>query len=124
MYMEATTCKLKCHYKGAEQFVLWSALSDFSKFDKSILRCSGPRAVEVINGVSERLGGALVVATDVVPDSVEAIQAVLKRWSDVDHVNLIITTGMPFHPHQNKELPVHLTFPHPDRVTLNTETLE
>lgn len=54
---------------------------------------SGPRAVEVINGVSERLGGASVVATDVVPDSVEAIQAVLKRWSDVDHVNLIITTG-------------------------------
>jgi molybdopterin biosynthesis enzyme MoaB len=50
--------------------------------------------VEVINSVSERLGGASVVATSVVPDSVEAIQEVLTRWSDVDHVNLILTTGM------------------------------
>ncbi|KAG0570477.1 hypothetical protein KC19_6G165500 [Ceratodon purpureus] len=54
---------------------------------------SGPRAVEVINNVSERLGGASVVATAVVPDSVEAIQEVLTRWSDVDHINLILTTG-------------------------------
>lgn len=54
---------------------------------------SGPRAVEVIKGVSERLGGATVVATSVVPDNVEAIQEVLKIWSDVDHVNLILTTG-------------------------------
>jgi len=57
-------------------------------------RFSGPKAVEVINGVAERLGGASVVATSVVPDSVEAIQEVLKRWSDVDHVNLILTTGI------------------------------
>lgn len=54
--------------------------------------------MEVINSVSERLGGASVVATSVVPDSVEAIQEVLKRWSDVDHVNLILTTGMSLTP--------------------------
>jgi len=60
-----------------------------------VVRYSGPRAMEVINGVSERLGGASIVATSVVPDSVEAIQEVLKRWSDVDRVNLILTTGMP-----------------------------
>ena len=63
---------------------------------KSFVLCySGPRAVEVINSVSERLGGASVVATSVVPDSVGAIQEVLTRWSDVDHVNLILTTGPP-----------------------------
>lgn len=54
---------------------------------------SGPRAVEVITSVSERLGGASVVASSVVPDDVEAIQEVLKRWSDIDKVNLILTTG-------------------------------
>lgn len=68
---------------------------------------SGPRAVEVINSVSERLGGASVVATSVVPDSVEAIQEVLKRWSDVDHVNLILTTGLP---HIATGLSIYRTF--------------
>lgn len=54
---------------------------------------SGPRAVEVIQSVSDRLGGATIAATSVVPDDVVAIQEVLKRWSDVDHLNLILTTG-------------------------------
>lgn len=51
--------------------------------------------MEVITSVSERLGGASVVASSVVPDDVEAIQEVLKRWSDIDKVNLILTTGLP-----------------------------
>lgn len=49
--------------------------------------------MEVIQSVSERLGGATIAATSVVPDDVVAIQQVLKRWSDVDHLNLILTTG-------------------------------
>lgn len=49
--------------------------------------------MEVIKGVSDRLGGASVVATSMVPDNVESIQEVLKQWSDVDNVNLILTTG-------------------------------
>ncbi|KAK2641092.1 hypothetical protein Ddye_022855 [Dipteronia dyeriana] len=54
---------------------------------------SGPRAVSVINSSSEKLGGARVVATDVVPDDVAKIKDVLQRWSDVDQMNLIITLG-------------------------------
>lgn len=54
---------------------------------------SGPRAVSVINSVSERLGGARVVATAAVHDTVDDIQGVIKRWSDHDKVDLILTTG-------------------------------
>ncbi|KAK4855344.1 hypothetical protein QYF36_006283 [Acer negundo] len=54
---------------------------------------SGPRAVSVINSSSEKLCGARVVATDVVPDDVAKIKDVLQRWSDVDKMNLIITLG-------------------------------
>ncbi|XP_021715602.1 molybdopterin biosynthesis protein CNX1-like [Chenopodium quinoa] len=54
---------------------------------------SGPRAISVINSSSERLGGAKVVSTAVVPDDVPKIKDALKRWSDVDKVDLIITLG-------------------------------
>ncbi|KAI7982777.1 Molybdopterin biosynthesis protein CNX1 [Camellia lanceoleosa] len=54
---------------------------------------SGPRAVSVVNSSSERLGGAKVVATAVVPDDVPQIKDVLQRWSDVDKVDLILTLG-------------------------------
>lgn len=55
---------------------------------------SGPRAVSVVNSSSERLGGARVVATAVAPDNVEKIQHILKTWSDIEKVDLIITLGM------------------------------
>ena len=55
---------------------------------------SGPRAVSVINSSSERLGGARVVATAVVPDEVGKIQNVLKRWSDIEQMDLVITLGI------------------------------
>ncbi|KQJ85115.1 hypothetical protein BRADI_5g24930v3 [Brachypodium distachyon] len=54
---------------------------------------SGPRAVSVVNSSSEKLGGAVVVATAVVPDEVDQIKDVLVKWSDVDRVNLILTLG-------------------------------
>ncbi|KAK7385851.1 hypothetical protein VNO78_31774 [Psophocarpus tetragonolobus] len=54
---------------------------------------SGPRAVSVINSSSERLGGARVVATAVVPDDDAKIQDILKRWSDIEQMDLIITLG-------------------------------
>lgn len=54
---------------------------------------SGPRAVSVVNSSSERLGGAKVVATAVVPDDVYKIKDVLQRWSDVDKIDLILTLG-------------------------------
>lgn len=54
---------------------------------------SGPRAVSVINSSSERLGGAKVVATSVVPDNVAKIQDILRRWSDNEQMDLIITLG-------------------------------
>jgi molybdopterin biosynthesis enzyme MoaB len=57
---------------------------------------SGPRAVSVVNSSSERLGGAMVVATTVVPDDVSKIKDVLKRWSDVDKMDLILTLGKIF----------------------------
>lgn len=47
----------------------------------------------MINSSSERLGGAKVVTTAVVPDDVPKIKDVLRRWSDVDKVDLIITLG-------------------------------
>ncbi|KAL2945581.1 Molybdopterin biosynthesis protein CNX1 [Bienertia sinuspersici] len=52
---------------------------------------SGPKAISVINSSSDRLGGAKVVSTAVVPDDVPRIKDVLRRWSDVDKVDLIIT---------------------------------
>ncbi|CAM6129634.1 unnamed protein product [Calypogeia fissa] len=53
----------------------------------------GPRAVEVINQLSEKLGGAKVVSTAAVHDTITEIQEVLTKWSDHDQVHLIITTG-------------------------------
>lgn len=54
---------------------------------------SGPRAVSVLNSLSEKIGGAKVLATAVVPDDVGKIKDVLQRWSDVDKVDLILTLG-------------------------------
>ncbi|XP_047066434.1 molybdopterin biosynthesis protein CNX1-like [Lolium rigidum] len=54
---------------------------------------SGPRAVTVVNSSSEKLGGATVVATAVVPDEVDKIKEILVKWSDIDRVNLILTLG-------------------------------
>ncbi|KAL0673096.1 hypothetical protein Bca4012_001077 [Brassica carinata] len=54
---------------------------------------SGPRAVSVIDSSSEKLGGAKVVATAVVPDEVERIKDILQKWSDVDEIDLILTLG-------------------------------
>lgn len=55
--------------------------------------CSGPRAVSVINSSAEKLGGAKVVATSVVPDDIPRIKEILQKWSDVDNIDLIITLG-------------------------------
>ncbi|KAL6518700.1 calnexin Cnx1 [Orobanche hederae] len=54
---------------------------------------SGPRAVSVVNSSSEKLGGAKVVATAVVPDEIPKIKEMLERWSDVDKMDLILTLG-------------------------------
>ncbi|KAG1330826.1 molybdopterin biosynthesis protein CNX1 [Cocos nucifera] len=54
---------------------------------------SGPRAISVVNSSSESLGGARVVAAAVVPDEADKIQDVLRKWSDVDKVDLILTLG-------------------------------
>ncbi|XP_054790933.1 molybdopterin biosynthesis protein CNX1-like isoform X2 [Prosopis cineraria] len=54
---------------------------------------SGPRAVSVINSSSEKLGGARVVETAVVPDEVAKIQNILRRWSDIELMDLVITLG-------------------------------
>ncbi|XP_057953421.1 molybdopterin biosynthesis protein CNX1 isoform X2 [Malania oleifera] len=54
---------------------------------------SGPRAVSVVNSSSDRLGGARVVATAVVPDDVGKIKDMLKSWSDVEKMDLILTLG-------------------------------
>ncbi|MCZ7572859.1 MAG: MogA/MoaB family molybdenum cofactor biosynthesis protein [Ardenticatenaceae bacterium] len=51
---------------------------------------SGPVIAEVI---AAGLPGAHVVATEVVPDEIPAIQATLRRWADDDDVDLILTTG-------------------------------
>lgn len=55
--------------------------------------CSGPRAISVINSLSEKLGGAGVVATAVVPDEVAEIKSILQRWSDIEKMDLILTLG-------------------------------
>ncbi|CAL9000586.1 unnamed protein product [Prunus brigantina] len=54
---------------------------------------SGPRGVSVVNSCSERLGGARVVSTAVVPDDVSQIKDALSRWSDIDKMDLILTLG-------------------------------
>ncbi|XP_074296472.1 molybdopterin biosynthesis protein CNX1-like isoform X2 [Silene latifolia] len=54
---------------------------------------SGPRAIALINSSSEKLGGAKVVATAVVPDDIPKIKEILRRWSDVDKIDLILTLG-------------------------------
>ncbi|XP_004291534.1 PREDICTED: molybdopterin biosynthesis protein CNX1 [Fragaria vesca subsp. vesca] len=54
---------------------------------------SGPRAVSVVTSCSERLGGAKVVSTAVVPDDVSKIKDVLQRWSDSENMDLILTLG-------------------------------
>lgn len=54
---------------------------------------SGPRAISVINSSSEKLGGAKVVLTAVVSDDVPKIKDILRRWSDEDKMDLIITLG-------------------------------
>jgi hypothetical protein len=46
-----------------------------------------------VNSSSEKLGGATVVATAVVPDEVDKIKDILIQWSDIDHVSLILTLG-------------------------------
>ncbi|CAK7329214.1 unnamed protein product [Dovyalis caffra] len=54
---------------------------------------SGPRAVSVVSSSSEKLGGARVVSTAVVPDDVSKIKAVVQKWSDIDRMDLILTLG-------------------------------
>ncbi|KAJ0025443.1 hypothetical protein Pint_07081 [Pistacia integerrima] len=44
-------------------------------------------------GPDQRLGGARVVATAVVPDDVGKIKDVIQRWSDIDGMDLILTLG-------------------------------
>lgn len=51
---------------------------------------SGSVIAEVITA---GLPGARIVATEVVPDEIPAIQAVLRRWADDDDVHLVLTTG-------------------------------
>lgn len=64
-------------------------------YDTSLLHdfCSGPQAISVVNALSEKLGGASVVATAVVPDEVAEIKNILQRWSDVGKMDLILTLG-------------------------------
>lgn len=73
---------------------IFKSLVFVSKCADSFNINSGPRAVSVINSSSERLGGARVVATAVVPDNVAKIQDILRRWSDIEQMDLIITLGM------------------------------
>nr|GME06456.1 molybdopterin biosynthesis protein CNX1 [Ipomoea batatas] len=54
---------------------------------------SGPRAVSVVNSSSERLGGARVVTTAVVPDDIQKIRDILQRWCDIDNMDLVLTLG-------------------------------
>ncbi|CAA0824374.1 Molybdopterin biosynthesis protein CNX1 [Striga hermonthica] len=54
---------------------------------------SGPRAVSVVNSSSEKLGGAKVVASGVVPDEIPKIKELLEKWSDIDKMDLILTLG-------------------------------
>ncbi len=51
---------------------------------------SGPALVELLE---QQLPGARVLATAIVPDEIEPIQATLCRWADEERVALILTTG-------------------------------
>lgn len=46
-----------------------------------------------MNSASDKLGGAKVVATEVVPDEIPKIKELLERWSDIDKMDLILTLG-------------------------------
>eukprot|EP00850_Spirogloea_muscicola_P006819 SM000033S12340 [mRNA] locus=s33:255095:259522:- [translate_table: standard] len=55
---------------------------------------SGPKAVGAVEAVAQQLGGAVVVATAVVPDDVVQIQAILRKWSEGEaKVDLVLTNG-------------------------------
>ncbi len=51
---------------------------------------SGPLLVRMLE---EQLAGAKVVATAIVPDDIEGIQAFIREWADEQQVALILTTG-------------------------------
>ena len=55
--------------------------------------CSGTRAISIVSSSSEKLRGARVVATVVVPDDVSKIKEILQKWSDVDRMDLLLTLG-------------------------------
>ena len=59
----------------------------------NLCMCSGPRAISVVNSSSEKLWGARVGATAVVPNDVSKIKENLQKWSDVDRMDLILTLG-------------------------------
>lgn len=54
---------------------------------------SGPRAVSVVNSFSDKMGGACIVATRVVPDDINMIKEVLQTWCDHDKIDLVLTLG-------------------------------
>eukprot|EP00899_Mesostigma_viride_P012740 jgi/Mesvir1/21467/Mv03923-RA.1 len=54
---------------------------------------SGPAGVAAIQAASERLGGATVMATAVVPDVAADISATLISWADEKRLDLILTLG-------------------------------
>lgn len=49
--------------------------------------------MSVVNSSSEKLGGAKVAATAVVPDDVTKIKEALLKWTDTDKIDLILTLG-------------------------------
>lgn len=63
-----------------------------------------------MNSSSEKLGGAKVVATAVVPDDVTQIKDILRKWSDVDEMDLILTLGKVFELHILVSLPISKRF--------------
>ncbi|XP_057441545.1 molybdopterin biosynthesis protein CNX1 isoform X2 [Lotus japonicus] len=89
-------------FPGIKSHKVTTASSEDAEFRVAILTVSdtvamgaGPdrRAVSVINSSSKRLGGARVVETAVVPDNVAKIQNILRRWSDIEQMDFIITLG-------------------------------
>ncbi len=48
---------------------------------------------ENIRTIVAQLPDAVIRAATVVPDETDAIIAVLREWSDVQHLNLVLTTG-------------------------------
>ncbi|KAJ8633165.1 hypothetical protein MRB53_026501 [Persea americana] len=79
-------------YQDATVIVAILTVSDTVAFGSGPDR-SGPRAISIVNSSSEKLGGARVFATAVVPDEVDKIQDCLKKWRDIDKVDLILTLG-------------------------------